>query len=187
MRILKSFIIAAVLIAIPAAARAQAEAGPAHPFGLGLMIGNPTGLSGKWYLNKPFALQAGLGYVDDDFDDGGDDDGFHLHVDVVWHPRVLARTPDFTLPFYFGVGGRILDDDDRYVCGPGGERCTDNDTYLGVRVPVGLLMDFNKVPLDIFLELALVVDFVEFDDDDFDDDNHDRAHMNLALGARYYF
>ncbi len=184
MRILRTLVIAAAVLAAPAVAQAQ---GPSHPFGLGIMLGNPTGLSGKWYMGKPFALQAGLGFVDDDFDDGGDDDGFHLHVDVVWHPRVLARTPDFTLPFYFGVGGRILNDEDRYVCGPGGTRCGDDDTYIGVRVPVGLLMDFNKVPLDIFLEIALVVDIIEFDDNDYVDDNHDRVHLNGALGARYYF
>lgn len=183
MRTFRCFVIAAALLLAPAAAYAE---GPSHPFGLGLMLGTPTGLSGKWYLNKPFALQAGLGYIDDGWD-RGDDDGFHLHVDVVWHPKVLTRTADFTLPFYFGVGGRILDDDDRWICGPGGQTCSDDDTYIGVRVPVGLLMDFNKVPLDIFLEFALVVDIIEFDDDDFDDDNHDRAHLNGALGARYYF
>src|SRR5262245_9305693 len=159
MRTLRCFMLAAALVAISTVSVRDARAeGPSHPFGLGLMLGNPTGLSGKWYLNKPFALQAGLGYVDDDFD-RGDDDGLHIHVDVVWHPKVLARTPDFTLPFYFGVGGRLVDDDDHYACGPGPQFCTDNDTFLGVRVPVGILMDFNRVPLDIFLELALVVYF----------------------------
>jgi hypothetical protein len=174
--------LAAVCAVTLSSSRAHAQD---RPFGLGLMLGNPTGLSGKLYLGgKPFALQGGIGFIDDDFD-RGDDDGFHLFVDAVWHPVILANTPSLTLPLYFGVGGRIIDDDDDYGCG--NNVCTDDDTYIGVRVPVGILLDFKRVPLDVFFELALVVDFIEFDDDDFDDDDHDRAHLNGAIGARYYF
>jgi hypothetical protein len=173
--------LAAVAAITLISSRAQAQD---RPFGLGLMLGNPTGLSAKWYLGKPFALQGGLGFIDDDFD-RGDDDGFHLFVDAVWHPVILANTSSLTLPLYFGVGGRLIDDDDDYGCG--GNVCHDDDTYIGVRVPVGILLDFKRVPLDVFFELALVVDFIEFDDDSDFDEDHDRAHLNGAIGARYYF
>ena len=48
-------------------------------------------------------------------------------------------------------------------------------------------MDFNSIPLDIFLELALVIDFIELDDDDDPYDDDDRVSLYGALGARYYF
>lgn len=175
---------AALVIAAERPAAAQDGTG-GRPFGAGLMLGEPTGITAKWYLGKPFALQFGLGWVDDDFD-RGDDDGLHIHVDAVWHPVVLTRNATFTLPFYVGVGGRILNDEDLYDCG-GGNTCVDDDTYVGVRVPFGLLMDFNKTPIDIFLEIAVVVDLIYIDYDDVNDRDHDRAHLNGAIGARYYF
>lgn len=175
-------ILAWVLLLAPAAARAAD-----HNFGLGVQVGAPTGLAGKLYLGKPFALQMGIGVVDDLDDDPYDDDGLHLYLDVVWHPAVLARTSSFTMPFYIGVGGRIVDNDDHYRVG--NTWYSDDDTRLGVRVPFGLLMDFNRVPLDIFFELTVVVDLVEFDDDyngPYDDDPPD-AGLNGGVGIRYYF
>ena len=153
-----------------------------HPFGLGVQLGAPTGLSGKLYLDAPFALQMGVGFIDD-FDN---EDGFHLHVDFLWHPAVLTRQPAFTLPFYFGVGARLLDHDYGYRV----DRTwyVDEDTHIGVRVPFGLLMDFNRVSLDIFLEFAIVIDLVFIEDyyGPFHH-HHDRVDVNGSVGIRYYF
>lgn len=184
MRIL---LLASVLVAALSSS-ANAQQGGGRPFGLGLMLGEPTGISAKWYLGgKPFALQFGLGWVDDDGFRDDDDDGLHIHGDVVWHPAILTRNPTFVMPFYLGVGARILDDEDGYDCNNNGCRFHEDDTYIGVRVPFGLLMDFNRTPIDIFLEIAIVVDLIELDDDDFDDDDHDRGHLNGSVGVRYYF
>ena len=55
-------------------------------------------------------------------------------------------------------------------------------TALGVRVPIGIAFDFNNVPLDIFVEGALVVDtFLDYDGD------YNRADFNVAVGFRYWF
>jgi hypothetical protein len=90
------------------------------------------------------------------------------------------------MPFYVGVGGRIAEDDDWVVIN--GNLYEDEDTFLGVRVPFGILMDFNRVPLDIFFELAVVVDLVEIEDD-FEpyDDDPPNLGMNGVIGLRYYF
>jgi hypothetical protein len=164
------------------AAAAPRGSGPAHPFGLGLQLGAPTGLTAKLYLNQPFALQMGLGFVDD-FDD---EDGLHVHLDFIWHPAILAREAAFTLPFYLGVGARVLQHD--YVYRIDRTYYVDEDTHLGVRVPIGLLMDFNRVRLDIFLEVALVIDFI-FLEDRYGPEHrrHDRVDLNGGLGIRYYF
>lgn len=136
-------------------------------FGLGLMIGAPTAISGKWFYGSSTAIDFGVGV----FRRWRDRDGLALHVDHLWHPVSLAGNPTFELPLYIGIGGRLIDFD-----GGGGDA-------LGVRVPVGIAFDFNNVPLDVFVELALVVDtFVDYaGDDDFDGD------LNFALGARYWF
>ncbi len=172
-----SLLLAAALVLLPAAA----SAAPENPFGLGIQVGAPTGLTGKLYLDR-VALQMGLGVVDD-FDD---EDGLHVHLDVLFHPAVLVRERAFTLPFYVGIGGRILQHD--YVYHFDGDHYVDEDTHVGVRVPFGLLMDFNRVPLDIFLEVALVVDFLHIEDHygPFHD-RHDRVDLNGGLGIRYYF
>jgi hypothetical protein len=181
------FVLGLAAGALPAAR--QATAAGSHPFGLGLVLGEPTGLTAKLYLDKPFALQFGLGWIDD----FGNHDGVDVNVDFLWHPVVLARAPAFTMPLYLGVGARVLDHHFRYHAG--GVIYDDHDTRLGVRGPIGLLMDFNRVPIDIYLELALVIDLVVFNRDYVGDpycdryyyDCYDRVTWNAGVGVRYYF
>ncbi len=142
-------------------------------FGLGLMLGSPSGLSGKYFLGPSTAFDFGVGVI-------GccrGRDGIHLHADFLWHPVNLVHTEPFELPLYFGIGGRIFDYDwDR-----------DGDRYdgfaIGVRGPLGIAFDFNNVPLDIFIEIALVLDFIV--DDRYDDDIF--LDLDGAVGIRYWF
>jgi hypothetical protein len=180
--------VSALAFSLVTATSASAKGGaPPNPFGLGLMVGAPTGLSGKLYLGNRTALAMGVGESYGNHD-GFRDDGLHLHVDFLWHQALLAQTKDFTLPLHVGVGGRILDHDDNYCIQQGNDFvCFDyeDDTHVGVRMPIGLTMDFHNVPLDIFLELALTVDFLHIDEND----QHDHDFMDLtgAFGGRYYF
>lgn len=136
-------------------------------FGLGLMIGAPTGLSGKYFYGRDKAIDFGVGA----FRYYRGRDGLQIHVDHLWHPVTLASTEDFELPLYVGIGGRVFDFDD------------DNDRdglALGVRAPVGISLDLNRTPIDIFFELALVADlFVDYDD-------RYGVDVNGALGLRFY-
>jgi hypothetical protein len=161
-------------------AGAASAAETSHPFGLGIVVGEPTGLSAKLYLAQPFALQFGAGIVDD----FGGRDGFNLNFDFIWHPAVLARNAALTMPFYLGVGARLADD--RYDYFVDNVRYVDHDARLGVRAPFGLLLDFNRVPLDLYFELALVIDFVYFDDV-VGPYHRDRLGWNGGIGLRYYF
>jgi hypothetical protein len=140
-------------------------------FGLGLMIGSPTGLSGKYFLGADTAVDFGVGFIHRHR--YHDDEALHVHADFLWHPAVLASTQPFELPIYFGVGGRLLQHD-RY------RDDYDDDTHLGVRAPLGIALDFNRVPLDIFFELAFVIDLVT-------DDHHGYFELDGAVGVRYYF
>jgi hypothetical protein len=176
-----SLIAALIVVTVappPADARPRPQRGASDfrankEFGLGIMLGDPTGLAGKYYLSADTALDFGLGYGGYYYGRGRY--GFHAHMSFLWHPVVLAKPDPFWLPLYVGVGGRFLERgyfDDRYERRP----------RLGVRVPGGIMMDFNNVPIDIFAELALVVDFIA---------PRDRyrgyAGINGAIGLRYYF
>ena len=121
-------------------------------FGLGLELGFPDGITGKYFLNSSNALDFGLGWA---YRGYYGDDGLNLYADYLWHPFVLATADAFELPFYVGVGGHFWRFD---YCDRAG--CTYNyGEAFGVRVPIGIAFDFNNVPLDIFLQVVPTLDF----------------------------
>ncbi len=142
-------------------------------FGLGLELGQPSGLTGKYFLSASGALDFGIGAV---YGWRGRD-GFHLYADYLWHPVSLVSAEAFELPLYFGVGGRVwnYDDYDR------NDRFDGRGSAFGLRVPAGIAFDFNNVPLDIFLQLAFTFDFLTYRSDDFYTD------LNFSVGIRYWF
>jgi hypothetical protein len=184
MRATAALLVAAALITAtttPALARPR-PAGHHHKsnfeanktFGLGIMLGTPTGLSGKYFLGPDTAIDFGLGVSYCCYHGRH---GIHLHGDYLWHPLSLVSADAFELPLYFGVGLRFysFSHDPDY----------DHGEALGVRVPVGISFDFNNVPIDIFVEVAFVFDFL------FGYDCADcgafGADFQGAFGFRYYF
>ncbi|HEU0031298.1 MAG TPA: hypothetical protein VFQ53_11735 [Kofleriaceae bacterium] len=146
-------------------------------FGLGLELGGPSGLNGKYFLTDSTALNFGIGWIDDHYYYDNGRDGLHLYIDHLWHPVLLASTEPFLLPFYVGVGVRVWDFDDR------DNRFDDDGTAIGVRAPLGIAFDFNNVPLDIFVQFAFVLDFFV---NDYRDDRLG-LHLEGSVGIRYWF
>lgn len=146
-------------------------------FGLGLEIGEPTGLNGKYFLSDSGALDFGVGWI---YRHYYYDDGLHLYLDYLWHPTSLASSPSFELPLYIGLGLRYWDFE--YCDGP---FCYDGSA-IGIRVPIGISIDFNTAPLDIFIQVVPVIDFLT---DDYYDRYDDRTHfgIDLSAGLRYWF
>jgi hypothetical protein len=143
-------------------------------FGLGIELGAPSGLNGKLFLSPSTALNFGVGWLYDNYYRDGD--GLYLYLDHLWHPAVLTENPTFKLPFYIGVGGAFWSYNDRR------DRINDRYSAVGLRVPFGLAFDFNNVPLDIFVQITLVVDI-------FLNDNRDRFGPGFegSVGIRYWF
>jgi hypothetical protein len=142
-------------------------------FGLGLEFGAPFGLTGKYFLEQDRALQFGLGSIYH----YRDRDGLHLYLDYLFHPVSLASNSTFELPLYIGIGGRVWDFD--HYRG----RYNDDDALaIGLRVPIGISFDFNNVPLDIFVQLAFVLDF-------YTGDYYRNVYgdVNGSIGIRYWF
>ena len=136
-------------------------------FGIGLIIGEPTGVSAKYYLRNDTAI---------DFAVGGAllGRGIQVHSDFLWHPWILDTQDTFVLPVYLGIGLVILNHNS------GGSSGDQDQIRVGPRLPVGILFDFTKIPLDVFVEVAPVFDYR----------NHGDAFgidIDGGLGARYYF
>jgi hypothetical protein len=106
-------------------------------FGLGIILGEPTGISAKKWLDDNSALDAAVAWS------LVTPSSFHLHADYLYHDFNLFSVKKGKLPLYFGIGFRIrIGDEDR----------------IGIRIPVGLSYLFEQSPLDIFLELGPVLD-----------------------------
>ena len=101
-------------------------------FGLGIIIGEPTGVSLKTWVSQKHAVDAGIAW-------SLTNDWFHIHADYLIHNFELIDVSQGALPFYFGFGAKL---------GIG------NNFSLGARVPVGLAYLFEDAPLDVFVEVV---------------------------------
>jgi len=141
-------------------------------FGLGLELGAPTGVTGKYFLSADRALDFGVG----DIYNNGNRYGLHVYGDYLFHPVSLVSTEAFELPLYIGLGGRVWDFQDR------GPAVRDDAIAVGFRVPVGVTFDFNNVPLDAFIQVVPVLDVY----------SGYQAHdlyldLDFSIGVRYWF
>lgn len=147
----------------------MAHAAP-QGLGLGLILGDPTGISGKFWLDQKRAVDFAAAWSTAD-----DDDDFEFHADYLLHQSGIVNSPPELRPLigYYGIGARLhLGDDD-----PNNSNGDDHADGLGVRVPFGLAWHFNGGQVDAFFEIAPVMDLVPETDLDVD----------AAIGARFYF
>lgn len=153
---LRGLVVAASLAAFAGVARAEGD--PAYGFGLGIMVGEPTGINGKMWTSPENAIVGGAAWS---FSENGE---FALHGDYLWHKFTLLNVEKGKLPLYFGVGARM--------------QMRDNaDDRFGVRIPVGLDYLFADAPVDIFIEFVPILDLTP----------DTEMRLNAALGARFFF
>lgn len=165
-RWLSTCALALILATVASVSEAQAQPDEKGALGVGIVLGVPTGVAAKLYLQDDTAVAAAVGF---DLLEGG----LHLHGDFLLHPWVLEDTEDFVLPAYVGAGLRVLDED----------RGNGNDVFhLGLRAVGGMLFDFREIPIDVFVELAGIIDYAFTDVD-----GGLGIGLNASLGARYYF
>ena len=107
-----------------------------HNFGIGIILGEPTGLSAKLYTGSSNAFDFAAAWS---FKGDGH---LLLQADYVWHSS-LTRASSGELMLYYGIGGRVIFQD---------------DPRFGARIPIGLDYQFTSAPIDIFLELVPILD-----------------------------
>lgn len=101
--------------------------------GLGIVAGDPTGITAKYWTSKNTALCGACGWS---FRREG---YLHINGDFVYHNFKLFPVEKGELPLYFGLGGRLALKD---------------DPEIGIRIPVGILYLFEDAPFDAFFELS---------------------------------
>lgn len=113
-----------LLLAAPLVLSAQGR----DAIGLGIMVGEPTGLSAISWLGGGNALDLVAAWS---FRGPG---SFYLHADYQFHGFV-----ERPMTLFSGLGGFIVLQD---------------DPVLGLRIPLGISFLFQQAPMDLFLELA---------------------------------
>jgi hypothetical protein len=141
-------------------------------FGLGIVLGEPSGISGKLWTSQTNAFDFCLGwsatgdryYILKDaryYHRGGV--WIHFHADYLWHSFNTIRSKE-RFPLYYGVGVLLGGGDDPFAS-------------IGVRGVLGIAWLARKAPFDVFLEIAPVLHLAPFIG----------LGMNAGLGGRYYF
>ena len=127
---MKKIVITVLLAMVSLSPAVFADGGP---FGLGIILGEPTGISAKLWLGDTHAVDAAVAWS---FQDEG---SFYIHGSYLFHMPGLISVDRGSLPVYIGVGGKISLRDEPHV---------------GVRVPVGLSYIVPTAPVDLFVEIA---------------------------------
>jgi hypothetical protein len=138
-------------------------------FGLGVIIGEPTGISAKLWTSSVNAFDFGLGWSV-----GGDRIGrykgnydggsrVHFHMDYLWHSFEAIHSSE-RFPLYYGIGGRINS-------GAG------YDGSAAVRGVFGIAWLPHATPIDVFLELVPSLQITP----------STGFGLDAGIGARYFF
>ena len=138
-------------------------------FGLGFIIGEPTGISAKLWTSNINALDFGLGWSF-----GGDRIGrydgtynggsrVHLHADYLWHSFDAIKATE-RFPLYYGIGARIN-------TGAG------YNSSFAVRGVLGIAWLPHETPIDVFLEVVPSLQLT----------SSTGFGIDAGLGARYFF
>ncbi len=165
-----------VVLAVAAAGTAQAtEVGYSRKFGLGVAVGDPTGLVGKVWVSPTNALDFGLGFQHYGWQrcdvNGRNCDyayqEFSVNADYLWQSNIIKGP--FQLDWHIGVGGRIYFFGDNYRY--------QHDFDIAARMPVGLDAMFrNPDFLEVYFEIAPALFFLP-----------PFLDLEGALGVRFYF
>ena len=110
--------------------------GKTNDLGAGIILGEPTGITAKWWNSNDRAIDLAVAWST------GRNDRFHLHGDYLIHRYDLISVDAGKLPVYYGVGARLGFGD---------------VVDLGVRIPVGIAYEFANDPFELFFEIVPVL------------------------------
>ncbi len=127
-------IVFVLLTAILACATVEAQE---SGFGFGVILGEPTGISTKLWIEDNEAIDAAVAWS---FEKKS---AVHLHADLLFHSPKISKVEMSKLVVYFGIGGRIK---------------FEEKSKAGVRIPLGLNYLPSKTPLDVFFEIVPLLD-----------------------------
>lgn len=142
----------------------------AKTWGLGAVIGAPTGLSANYFLSEARTIHTTLAY-----DFSGDDD-LQLASHYTWRMNNL-QFEKIKLGWFYGAGARLAFKDHDHDHNHNHDHDDDEKLELGPSGTIGLFHEFEKVPLEVFLKGNLTINVIEDTDVDAD----------VMLGLHYNF
>ncbi|NQV51442.1 MAG: hypothetical protein HQ507_13165 [Candidatus Marinimicrobia bacterium] len=132
-------------------------------FGLGVIIGEPTGLSMKLWTSPSKAIDAGLGWSISQNQDDTQKTRIQFHVDMVQHAFNQFNTTA-RVPLYYGMGLGFI----------GG---SESESSLAIRGVLGLAWEPEYTPMDVFLEIVPALEIIP----------STSFILNAGFGFRYFF
>lgn len=152
---MRTLIAIAALVMMTSSARAET-------LGIGLFLGEPTGLDLKVNLARRSALDIVVGQSS--YKEGRTD---YFHLTYLLTPFV-ARGRSVLVPLRIGIGGAVFG-------------VVDDNAAAAIRMPLELGIRFRSVPFEIYGEIALLGIFHDNDDEVIDVD------VDGGIGFRFYF
>lgn len=155
-----------LVVLLPATHDAVAQQ---RTFGLGIVVGEPIGLSAKLWTSETNALDFGLGWSAGpstiSVGNGvySSTNRVHFHMDYLWHSFDAIHSSE-NFPLYYGIGG-LIDNGSRF------------DNIVAVRGVFGIEWIPHQAPLDVFLELVPFIPITV----------PSGLGLDLGIGARFYF
>lgn len=138
------FFAALIFLTIDVKAQASPEKGQKA---IGLMVGDPTGISFKSWTGSKNAFDLGVAWS------LSNTDAISVHGDYLWHAWI-DDVEKGKLALYYGIGARVL--------------ITDNDSNVGARIPLGINYLLEDAPIDFFIEIAPIINVLPDTDADGD-------------------
>jgi hypothetical protein len=132
-------------------------------FGLGFMLGVPTGISARIATSNTNAVDLLLGYDLYSHGVNGQTGVLYLGGDYLWYNYSLIPVSEGKLPVYYG---------------PGIQATFSNDhSSVGIRGVLGIEYQFANAPFDLFLEVGPGINIVPNTD----------GNISAGFGTRYFF
>mgnify|MGYP001826559058 CR=1 FL=1 len=125
--------------------------------GLGVVLGNPTGISAVYWTGDHSAIQLNMGYL------MAREEHLLLSADFLVHPWIFYEEDDLIRP-YVGLGGGL-----GFI----------SDISISLRLPLGTSYFFSAFPIEAFAELVPSLQLMGPGDI--------RFYLGGYLGARWYF
>jgi hypothetical protein len=106
----------------------------ASGFALGIILGEPSGLSAKVTGSGSMAVDAALAWSF-----LSDNPGLYLHSDLLYHLNGFQMDNGAFFRPFAGIGGAV-----NFA----------SDFKIALRIPVGLAFYFTTIPIEVFVEAA---------------------------------
>ena len=145
-----------VLIVITVLAGTAGAQSSDRKIGIGAMLGDPTGVSFSYWTGPTRSFAGASAWV------FHGDASLHLHMDYLFHRFDIIEYTQGSLPLYYGIGGRLL---------------FDNQDKVGIRFPLGIAYHFEHEPLEVFFEIVPILELMPATG----------LSGNGGVGIRYYF